>query len=249
MDELTKKEYWGNIWKDHKPRKMGNCNFFDLFRKYLPVNPEMKCLEVGCTPGGFLVAFNKNFGYKVYGVDQCGMDATRKNLEFNEVENYELFESDFLKWEINEKFDVVSSFGYIEHFKNPALHIKKMVDLLAKDSYLVMSIPCFGNMNYITHSLFDRENTNWKKIHNFKIMNLGFFEKTTEEFDLEPVYLGHYRFFSYWHKSKSPLFYAINAPISGASVIFNKITDAFMLNQLLANRLTSPFLVLIAKKK
>jgi SAM-dependent methyltransferase len=249
MGELTTKEYWGCIWKGHEPHKIEkNCNFFDLLRKYLPSDPKMKCLEVGCTPGRFLVAFNKNFGYKVYGVDQCGIETTRKNLEFNGINDYELHQSDFLKWKTDKKFDVVSSFGYLEHFEDPSRHIKKMVGLMPEDSYLVVEIPNFRYLNYMIRSVFRRD-VDWKETHNLKIMDLDFFRKIIREFELEPVYLGYYRFFSYWHKNRNPFLDLLSAPIRAVSFILGKVTDILDLNTALANRYTSPFMIFIAKKK
>ncbi|MBU0532683.1 class I SAM-dependent methyltransferase [Patescibacteria group bacterium] len=249
MNELTTKKYWEETWKGFKPRKIEkNYIFFDLLKKYLPTNSTMKCLEIGCAPGRFLVAFHKNFEYELNGIDMCGIEVTKKNLEFNGIKNYNLYETDFLKWQTKKKFDVVSSFGYIEHFKDPTSHLKKMIELVAKGGYLVVEIPSFRYINSVTRSLFSHDNGNWKKIHNLRIMDTEFWKNRCEEFGLKTVYLGHYKFFSYWHESKNKLARGLNIPLVGTSLVLNKITDALNLNIVLANKYSSPFIVLIAKK-
>lgn len=248
MDGLTSKEHWKSILKNYEPRRTGkDCRFFDLFRRHLPPGSELKCLEVGCTPGRFLVAFNRNFGYSVHGVDQLQAELTEKNLEFNGIRDHKIYESDFLEWETREKFDVISSFGYLEHFRNPRLHIEKMVSLMRSGSYLIIEIPNLRYLNYLMRSVL-RKDSDWKKIHNLEIINPDFFSRIGDEFGLETVYLGHYMLFSYWHKGSGPMAIA-SAPLRAASFVLCKITDALNLNTALANRYTSPFIVYIAKKK
>ena len=148
-------EGWNRFWKSYKFKKITKEYFlFDLFTKFLKSSKDKRCLEVGCIPGNFLIAFKKNFSYKIYGVDYSDKEELfHTNMRYNGIKDYTFFKEDFLSFNPNFKFDVVSSFGFIEHFNNPEPYIKKMIDLLKKDGVLIIGFPNFRRGQYLLHRL------------------------------------------------------------------------------------------------
>ena len=241
MSRTTKKEYWNEFWRNKKDSD--NFYTFDLLSKYLPYNPKFDCIEIGCIPGRFMIAFNKMFGYKVSGIDFCDLTSTKRNLKERGI-NFELFEEDFEKFKPNKKYDVVSSFGFIEHFDNPDIQINKMIGMLKKGGYLVMGLPNFRHGQYILHKILDNQTF---KNHYIEIMDLKVIKEIMKQHNLKTLYLGYYKPFQYWHSNKNKIMKLINFPLILFSNILNRFMDVVGMNLHFTNKYFSPYIVYIGR--
>lgn len=150
QNALTSRDYWSN----HKPGiRSGNVSFdpykpifrahHHLFRRLLPRGEGLTLLEVGCHPGQYLWYFNSQLGYEVRGIEYVPTfaDETRRNLEASgvpaEIDQADLFEFAARGYQ----FDVVASFGFIEHFVDIGPALRAHWAMVRHGGYLVISVP------------------------------------------------------------------------------------------------------------
>ena len=92
-------------------------------------------------------------------------------------------------------FDIVCSFGFVEHFKDFNDILRRHMKLVAPGGLLIISIPHFSQMQYFFHWLIDRENL---KRHNTSIMNLVSFQKAFNSTPFTIQHLTYYKTFGFW---------------------------------------------------
>jgi len=167
---IVEQNYWDNIWKDISLKTVPANHFTrKLIDTYIPGNKGGSVIEIGCYPGQFLTLFGEK-GYVLNGIDLT--PATEKLKELLISNGYKVGEiicGDFLAMKNDVKFDVVFSYGFIEHFTNYDEIIIKHLELLKPGGYLILVTPNFkGLFQYFFHSVFDRNNL---KLHVIKSMN------------------------------------------------------------------------------
>ncbi|MCH2132770.1 MAG: class I SAM-dependent methyltransferase [Phycisphaerales bacterium] len=123
----------------------------DLFRRHLPCDPTYRCLELGCCPGQYLWYFHNRFGYHPSGLDylEDGCRETQARCAANELEA-DIIHADLFDFECNDEYppwDVIASFGLVEHFEDimPCLH--RHIDLVRPGGYVAIVIPNHAGLN------------------------------------------------------------------------------------------------------
>lgn len=169
--------------------------FKELFERYL--KPGGTCFEVGCYPGGYLLHLCSRFGYTANGIDMTPFVLTRlpEFLTQHHVEVGELYHDDFLKFKTSQTYDVVCSFGFIEHFFNYEDVIKKHISLVNNSGMLVLSCPNFRGLQYVFHRVLDPINL---QRHVLSAMNLKCWKKILERNGMKVIYQGYYRTADFW---------------------------------------------------
>jgi cyclopropane fatty-acyl-phospholipid synthase-like methyltransferase len=214
--------------------------FKQLFNKYLVSNGT--CFEVGCYPGNYSVYLGKKFNYSISGIDKTPhvVDRLPKLLKSEGVKVDHLYHEDFLDFKPSEKYDVVCSFGFIEHFLDLEMIFKKHIDLLKPSGILIITCPNFTRGQYLFHKLFDSENL---KQHVINSMNLPRWRRILKENDMEVLCDGYYRTVDFWTNDLS------QNMISQKGAGFIKIISKTINNNTdLPNRWFSPYLFSISKK-
>jgi len=169
--------------------------FKELFERHL--RPQGNCFEVGCYPGSFLVYLGKHFDFVVNGIDATPyvLDRLPQYLVKNGVKVGKLYHGNFLTFETREVYDVVCSFGFIEHFINFEQIIEKHIRLVKPGGILILSCPNFRRMQYVFHRLLDPVNL---QRHVLKVMNLRRWRKVLEGNGMRVIYSGYYRTADFW---------------------------------------------------
>jgi len=112
-------------------------------------NKDLSILDIGSAAGFFLKAA-KDTGIKKTGgieISNFASDYCRKNFSIDVIE------SPFEKAEINEKFDIITSWFFIEHLMEPLSSIKRIYKMLNDGGVFALSVPSyFGPMFF-----FDRD--------------------------------------------------------------------------------------------
>ena len=222
--------------------------FQDMFHRYLDQSPGKTCLEIGCVPGKFLAYISRNFGYRAEGIDyvEGAAEITAATLQDNHIDDFEIHEEDFFDWKSEKKYDLVCSFGFIEHFRGQlnSQVIAKHVDLLNDGGKLFLEVPNFRFGQYVIHLILDRDKF---KDHNLKTMKLSYFRKIARDHGLRIQYLGYAGgFFDYWTSDK-PRNILESTFIGLLNWLKKKSGDGRALRRL-DNRFLSPVVIFIANK-
>jgi len=149
--------YWDRKWeKGGLPPALDPCGrglnnyvsrkfhgyFERVFRSY-PTHGR-KLLEIGCAQSVYLPYFSKYFGFQVAGLDrsEIGCDKARMILDRESVTG-QVYCADFFSppHELLEEFDVVVSFGVVEHFQPTVEAIQGISKMLKPKGKMVTIIP------------------------------------------------------------------------------------------------------------
>jgi len=240
---LTTTSYWESLARSESGPV--SIRFARLFDKYLVKTSarNARIIEIGCVPGVYLGYLAKRFGYFPEGIDyvkDCKQTVEKTLRNFNLTESI-IYEEDFLKWKPEKKYDLVCSFGFVEHFGDPDTIFAKHIDLLTNGGMLIIEYPNFNYGQKILHSFLDRENLSR---HNMTIMNLDYLDKIKDKFNLDVMFAGYYGgLFDFWWENATPSIVQrlVRLCLRYIAAILNKIP--------FNNRYFSPYIVLIAKSK
>lgn len=150
-------EYWSQIWKDASlpgainPKASNTANYFNRMmhlcfqRTFEPLDPQRsKLLEIGAARSEWLPYFAKEFGFAVTGLDysEVGCQQADQILRKENVDG-KCVCADFNAppLELISAFDVVVSFGVLEHFANTAETVKTFAHFLKPNGLLITFIP------------------------------------------------------------------------------------------------------------
>lgn len=199
----TDKKFWNAYFnrRTHKLSVLEDSYFSDIFEKYLSPNKNKTVLEIGCADSNFLCYLAKKFDFQAYGIDYSdAIIRTADLFKFNNLPEPTLYKADLFSWQTNDKFDIVCSFGFIEHFENIEEVIKKHTELVASNGKLIITIPHFAHAQYFLHWLTDKDNL---KKHNIKIMNLRSIRQALEKLPFKVEHLSYYKTFGFWTERDS----------------------------------------------
>jgi 2-polyprenyl-3-methyl-5-hydroxy-6-metoxy-1,4-benzoquinol methylase len=239
MASVVGQEFWDKSYEEAALRfNPDEVQFKDLFDKYLPRGGT--CFEVGCYPGRYLIHLGREFGYTVSGIDATpGVDRLADHIRANGVSVGNLYRGDFLTFAPPERYDVVCSFGFLEHFSNFDDVIRRHLDYLKPGGTLVLSCPNFRRAQYLLHRLLDAENL---ARHHLPAMDLNRWAQVLEANQMQITYKGFYRTADFWSESPHGRLGHL-AAVASAKVM--RTVDRWVHRP---NRWTSPFLVCIASR-
>lgn len=223
---LATKDHWAQRWSsqdphiEFDPEKPLFRDIHKLFQKHLPKGPNVRCLEVGCYPGTYLWYFHKYFGHHVSGLEYVGECAAQcQELMQKKNIDAEIIHGDLFSYSVPEDklWDVVTSFGFIEHFDDVVPSIQCHLNLLKPGGLLAIVIPNHSGLNGKIMKAVDHEKY---KIHNHMdyAAMANAVKKTGQAEIIEGGYYGHIGF---WNtalyskvrkKGKFP-YYAVRAPL------------------------------------
>ncbi|MCB9989380.1 MAG: class I SAM-dependent methyltransferase [Rhodospirillales bacterium] len=201
--KLSSKEDWAEEWSGGNPMLTFDPTlpFFrdihKLCQHHLPVSSGMRCLEIGCYPGTYMWYFNTYFKHKVSGieyVDEC-VPRCKENMASLGIDA-EIIHADLFDYKPPaELWDVVASFGFIEHFTDTQDVIQRHLDLLKPGGYLVLVIPNHAGLNGKILKAVDKDK---HAIHNLMPYDqmANAVEKTCQAEIIEGGYYGHLGFWN-----------------------------------------------------
>ncbi len=152
--ELSEKDYWNEkLSKIPLPRiysvKQYNIyRFNSLFKDLLKDKSNCRIIEIGCGSSAWLPYFYKEYGLDVYGIDysQIGCEIAEKNLEyFINIRKKRIWQMDLFSIDTTKTgfYDIVFSYGVIEHFDDPRIAIDSISKLLKPGGIIITVVPNF----------------------------------------------------------------------------------------------------------
>jgi SAM-dependent methyltransferase len=148
-EALAPKEHWDESWQRVSLPRINDSSLLVEYHRIFGMHLKSKegdldLLEIGCAASAWLPYFRKYFSCNIFGIDYSpiGIELTRKNLESQALTGV-LALGDILVDDriFDREFDVVTSFGFVEHFRHPDRVIVRMSKYLRKGGLFVTGIP------------------------------------------------------------------------------------------------------------
>lgn len=271
MKKLAEKEYWDSIYKQIKPndsefkenflkkwfknqtRDYSNYLMWEnILPKYLPRGENLKVVEVGCAPGKYLIKFKKQFGFEPFGVEYSkdGVKIAKENFLKNNINPENIIEADFFDTKFQEKyrekFDLVFSRGFIEHYDDVKSVVAKHLNLAKSGGFIIVSIPNLSGINNLLARFF---NVDSYRLHNTSIMKKDVFADLFDTKKIEKIYCDYVGIFSFGlFNTNNKIKYYLYRLLLLIQRPFDLLFRVFFKNNLLKNSFSSPYLLFIGKK-
>jgi 2-polyprenyl-3-methyl-5-hydroxy-6-metoxy-1,4-benzoquinol methylase len=155
--DKARRSYWDHVWENTPlvcavdPDVLGlnnyvNRKFHEYFQKEfsgMDTN-DKRLLEIGCASSQWLPYFVKEFGFKVTGIDSSEIGCLKaREILSNAGVTGEVLNADFLypPADMSQAFDVVISFGVVEHFENTVDCINAFKEFMNTSAVIITVIP------------------------------------------------------------------------------------------------------------
>jgi 2-polyprenyl-3-methyl-5-hydroxy-6-metoxy-1,4-benzoquinol methylase len=178
--DLTDKQYWESKQivrvSDQPPLNYSSrWEWFDEVAAAIKALPEKDFLELGCSPGHVSAALVSVANVKPEGVDFADTaDQYIANLKAVGVEQPILYRCDLREFNPPRLYNVVGSFGLVEHFGNSDAILDLHSNLVAPGGMCVIEVPNFKGFPGLYQRLCDPVNLSH---HNLNVMKLEVFER------------------------------------------------------------------------
>jgi len=108
----------------------------------LPTDRPVEFLEVGCAPGRFMIELANRYRWKVGGIElsASGLEILEANLATHGV-RARVYAGDVFELEPTELYDVVGSFGLVEHFDDPIPCYRAMSRWIRPGGAMIVTVP------------------------------------------------------------------------------------------------------------
>jgi len=241
MGSTVKQDYWDNGYQNLTLiYNEDSILFKDIFEKFL--KPNGSCFEIGCYPGKYLIYLGKKFNYTVNGIDRTPFirDRLPSFVNSEKVKIGQFFNEDFFQFHTSKTYDVVYSFGFIEHYSDLDMVIEKHINLVKPSGILILACPNFTGGQYLFHRIFDSENLNR---HFVDTMSLPRWREILKRNNMEKLYDGYYKTMEFWTES-----YPQNKISRNVLNIIQRASNIIDCHIQIPNRWFSPYMISVSKK-
>lgn len=197
MKSLTNQKYWNDYWDTETRGEDVGFYFSELIDNYISwenITPK-SYMEIGGAPGNIMAYMSKEHQLFVSTVDFTDKQRIENVLNKHQIEKYKIIEEDFRTFNVAEdigKWGVVASWGFLEHFEKEVTSgfINKQKQMVSDGGYLIIEMPNIRRLMWLVYWIFNRK---LLKIHNFKIMDMGYLKKEVlKTGDFELLYASYY---------------------------------------------------------
>lgn len=236
----NEKRYWEEYWKKEN-RTDTNFLFADILKQ---CNIDIQnYFEFGCAPGSIMCYMNEQYHAKVNGLDLIDKEIIEQFLEQHQIDEYQIYEGDIETFELQQKYDFVGSYGFIEHFEHPNDIIEKHKSLVDINGYLCITVPNMRYFNYFFNYIFSKD---LLETHNLSIMDLKTLKEPILDEDFQEVYASYY-LTSIFQANKDSQRLKEHHFLGKIYEIIHKGMEVFHLSNI-PNKFASPYIVVIAKR-
>jgi len=193
---LVEQEFWDGGYAEAHFSPLAADDFFRVWLQTHVPRGTGDCIEIGCFPGGFLAALG-DLGYRLNGIDLTPRVEEMPNWLAPLGYAIGTFtRGDFETFSPGRRYDVVSSFGFIEHFTTWAEVLARHCDLVAPGGYLVIETPNFSGLTQrVLRQLFDPQDL---ARHHLPAMHVEAWADVVTLLGFEIVHVGPLGKFHFW---------------------------------------------------
>ncbi len=202
---LTDRNFWVSFWESKKDLIFDvkrDYVFGEIIGKLAEENNVKTAIELGGFPGSYSVYLKKYYQIDTTLFDYFIHPGIVKDLLLkNSLHEGDIavVEADLFNYVPEKQFDMVMSFGLIEHFKDIKDIIKRHLNFLKPGGVLFIVVPNFRAVNGWVQKTFDRENYNK---HNIDSMDPRFLAEIAAGLGLKSIKSYHYGKFSLWLENR-----------------------------------------------
>src|ERR1700761_553674 len=245
-NNLTDRDFWKSFWESKKDlifHIKPDYVFGDILGKLIAENGFNNAIELGGFPGYYATYLKKYkhiqttlFDYYIH------QGLIKQLLEKNGLKegDISIIEADLFNYTPEEKYDMVLSFGLIEHFSDTKAIIETHLQFLKPGGILFITLPNFTGVNGWIQRKFDLENYNK---HNISSMNPKMLAETCKQLGLKNVESYYHGRFTVWLENsseKSAMAKRVTKAIWWAGKIATKIVPV-------ESKALSPYIILKAE--
>lgn len=205
-NDLTDKEYWNQrqdilVRDRHLASQPQSWEWMPIVIRFLSDYAHSSFLELGCSPGDVSAAICAEVPLRPEGVDFADTsERYMTQMRSAGVDNAILHRCDIRKFRPARRFEIVASFGLIEHFTDLETVLNIHDDLLAPGGLCIVEVPHFRRLQYLYHYLFDREDL---RRHNTRVMKLDVFRSFAARRNHRILHLGYCGPLRFWGTGQS----------------------------------------------
>ena len=205
-NNLTDRAFWKSFWESRKNlifQLKPDYVFGDILAKLIAENGIKNAIELGGFPGYYSIYLKKYQNLDTTLFDYYVHDGLVKELlAVNGLQDGDIsiIEADLFSYKPEKLYDMVLSFGLIEHFSDTASIIETHLQFLKPGGVLFITLPNFTGVNGWVQRKFDIENYNK---HYIDCMNPRFLADTCKKLGLKNVESYYHGKFTVWLENKS----------------------------------------------
>jgi len=234
------RNYWNSIWKKLPPVERYDGPLYEhhqVLSRFLPCAGGGNAIEIGCGTGNYMIYINKEFGFRVDGLDYSdNMEYVRVNLSYNGIHDAELFNADVFEFVPAKKYDLVLSGGFAEHFDDHELVVRKHAELAKAGGHVVIIVP---NLTHIHRLLCGWFAPKVLRVHRFPLMRKAVMRQTLQKAGLQVLYCEYHKTFRPTYQLPPILDFSVRA--------VRKFLQISGLDDI-GNRFGSPYLISVSRK-
>ena len=256
MKNKCSKDIWENYYKKEKINpKVGFFSSYDIFlcdsifAKYLPFNKknrkEVKICEIGSGDGKLLKKIADNFNYEPFGIEYALGPIKQAEERGIKIISGDVFDRTILE-KYKEYFDVVYSYGFIEHIITPEKAVDVHLQILKKGGIFFIQIPRLKGFNYLKFKIFRPD---LLPLHNLGIMEKEKLQALCNRPAVEKLFCKNYGTFKLRiPMAKKNIRWYILKFICSLEYILNPFCRLVFKDKGFETRLFSPCIMFIGKK-
>ena len=244
---LTDRPFWQAFWESKKDlifELPADYHFGKILAKIIAQKNTKTAIELGGFPG-YYAAYLKKYQH----LDTTLFDyyihpgLINQLLEKNGLKSgdVEIIEADLFNYEPEKFYDMVLSFGLIEHFNDTRAIIKTHLRFLKPGGVLFITLPNFTGVNGWVQRKFDKANYDKHNISSMDPKQLIDYCKQLGLKEVESYYHGR---FSVWLENRSEQSGLVNALVKSVWFIGKVGTKVIPVE----SKMLSPYIVLKAVK-
>jgi SAM-dependent methyltransferase len=172
----------------------------EIYPRFLPQDPALSVIEIGSAPGLRLIEFRARLGYTPFGVEysETGVEANRRLFREHGLPEENVIHADFFADDFQDRyrdrFDIVISWSFLEHFADPVDVVRKHAAILKPGGTLIVMIPFLRGVYGPLIRFFRPQ---WLDMHNFEIMDRRRYAALFAEAGLDQVHCDYHGLFSF----------------------------------------------------
>jgi len=217
-NNLTDRSFWKAFWESKKDLIFyikPDYVFGDILAKLIKENGIKSAVELGGFPGYYSIYLKKYehldttlFDYYVH--EGLVKQLLAKNgLQDGDIK---IIEADLFNYTPAEKYDMVLSFGLIEHFSDTKAIINTHLQFLKPGGTLFITLPNFTGVNGWVQRKFDLDNYNK---HYIDCMNPAFLAESCKQLGLKNIESYYHGKYTVWLENRDQKSGIVKALVKG----------------------------------